>query len=249
MADQSGPRRTETAPFSPIRGLISDSDSQSYPPLEPQEDLQTVGHQLHHSVRQGDPIRPQKPSGPAPLDDSQDFQTVGNQPHHLVRLGDPFRTQTRSCPATLELREDLQTVGTQPHQSVPLRDPFRTQTRRCPATPELQEDLQTVGTQPHHSARLRDPFRPQTLRCPATLFVMLIHLSYTQWDHCPSTWGLKTVSHEAHKITVSHLLNFLFTRPLVDIMTPGSLNITDGSLNITHGSLELLYCSDPETVK
>ena len=193
MADQSGPRRTETAPFSPIRGLISDSDSQSYPPLEPQEDLQTVGHQLHHSVRQGDPIRPQKPSGPAPLDDSQDLQTVGNQPHHLVRLGDPFRTQTRSCPATLELREDLQ----------------------------------TVGTQPHHSVRLGDPFRPQTLRCPATLFVMLIHLSYTQWDHCPSTWGLKTVSHEAHKITVSHLLNFLFTRPLVDIMTPGSLNITD----------------------
>ena len=213
MADQSGPRRTETAPFSPIRGLISDSDSQSYPPLEPQEDLQTVGHQLHHSVRQGDPIRPQKPSGPAPLDDSQDLQTVGNQPHHLVRLGDPFRTQTRSCPATLELREDLQ----------------------------------TVGTQPHHSVRLRDPFRP--LRCPATLFVMLIHLSYTQWDHCPSTWGLKTVSHEAHKITVSHLLNFLFTRPLVDIMTPGSLNITHGSLNITHGSLELLYCSDPGTVK
>ena len=215
MADQSGPRRTETAPFSPIRGLISDSDSQSYPPLEPQEDLQTVGHQLHHSVRQGDPIRPQKPSGPAPLDDSQDLQTVGNQPHHLVRLGDPFRTQTRSCPATLELREDLQ----------------------------------TVGTQPHHSVRLGDPFRPQTLRCPATLFVMLIHLSYTQWDHCPSTWGLKTVSHEAHKITVSHLLNFLFTRPLVDIMTPGSLNITHGSLNITHGSLELLYCSDPGTVK
>ena len=215
MADQSGPRRTETAPFSPIRGLISDSDSQSYPPLEPQEDLQTVGHQLHHSVRQGDPIRPQKPSGPAPLDDSQDLQTVGNQPHHSVRLGDPFRTQTRSCPATLELREDLQ----------------------------------TVGTQPHHSVRLGDPFRPQTLRCPATLFVMLIHLSYTQWDHCPSTWGLKTVSHEAHKITVSHLLNFLFTRPLVDIMTPGSLNITHGSLNITHGSLELLYCSDPGTVK
>ena len=208
MADQSGPRRTETAPFSLIRGLISDSDSQSYPPLEPQEDLQTVGHQLHHSVRQGDPIRPQKPSGPAPLNDSQDLQTVGNQPHHLVRLGDPFRTQTRSCPATLELREDLQ----------------------------------TVGTQPHHSVRLGDPFRPQTLRCPATLFVMLIHLSYTQWDHCPSTWGLKTVSHEAHKITVSHLLNFLFTRPLVDIMTPGSLNIT-------HGSLELLYCSDPGTVK
>ena len=215
MADQSGPRRTETAPFSLIRGLISDSDSQSYPPLEPQEDLQTVGHQLHHSVRQGDPIRPQKPSGPAPLDDSQDLQTVGNQPHHSVRLGDPFRTQTRSCPATLELREDLQ----------------------------------TVGTQPHHSVRLGDPFRPQTLRCPATLFVMLIHLSYTQWDHCPSTWGLKTVSHEAHKITVSHLLNFLFTRPLVDIMTPGSLNITHGSLNITHGSLELLYCSDPGTVK
>ena len=208
MADQSGPRRTETAPFSLIRGLISDSDSQSYPPLEPQEDLQTVGHQLHHSVRQGDPIRPQKPSGPAPLDDSQDLQTVGNQPHHSVRLGDPFRTQTRRCPATLE----------------------------------LQEDLQTVGTQPHHSVRLGDPFRPQTLRCPATLFVMLIHLSYTQWDHCPSTWGLKTVSHEAHKITVSHLLNFLFTRPLVDIMTPGSLNIT-------HGSLELLYCSDPGTVK
>ena len=208
MADQSGPRRTETAPFSLIRGLISDSDSQSYPPLEPQEDLQTVGHQLHHSVRQGDPIRPQKPSGPAPLDDSQDLQTVGNQPHHSVRLGDPFRTQTRRCPATLE----------------------------------LQEDLQTVGKQPHYSVRLGDPFRPQTLRCPATLFVMLIHLSYTQWDHCPSTWGLKTVSHEAHKITVSHLLNFLFTRPLVDIMTPGSLNIT-------HGSLELLYCSDPGTVK
>ena len=215
MADQSGPRRTETAPFSLIRGLISDSDSQSYPPLEPQEDLQTVGHQLHHSVRQGDPIRPQKPSGPAPLDDSQDLQTVGNQPHHSVRLGDPFRTQTRRCPATLE----------------------------------LQEDLQTVGKQPHYSVRLGDPFRPQTLRCPATLFVMLIHLSYTQWDHCPSTWGLKTVSHEAHKITVSHLLNFLFTRPLVDIMTPGSLNITHGSLNITHGSLELLYCSDPGTVK
>ncbi|CAL8236459.1 unnamed protein product [Boreogadus saida] len=41
-------------PFSPIWGLISDSDSQSYPPLEPQEDLQTVGHQLHHSVRFGD---------------------------------------------------------------------------------------------------------------------------------------------------------------------------------------------------
>ena len=215
MADQSGPRRTETAPFSLIRGLISDSDSQSYPPLEPQEDLQTVGHQLHHSVRQGDPIRPQKPSGPAPLDDSQDLQTVGNQPHHSVRLGDPFRTQTRRCPANLE----------------------------------LQEDLQTVGKQPHYSVRLGDPFRPQTLRCPATLFVMLIHLSYTQWDHCPSTWGLKTVSHEAHKITVSHLLNFLFTRPLVDIMTPGSLNITHGSLNITHGSLELLYCSDPGTVK
>ena len=208
MADQSGPRRTETAPFSLIRGLISDSDSQSYPPLEPQEDLQTVGHQLHHSVRQGDPIRPQKPSGPAPLDDSQDLQTVGNQPHHSVRLGDPFRTHTRRCPANLE----------------------------------LQEDLQTVGKQPHYSVRLGDPFRPQTLRCPATLFVMLIHLSYTQWDHCPSTWGLKTVSHEAHKITVSHLLNFLFTRPLVDIMTPGSLNIT-------HGSLELLYCSDPGTVK
>ncbi|CAL8271399.1 unnamed protein product [Gadus morhua 'NCC'] len=69
-------------------------------------------------VRQGDPIRPQKPSGPAPLDDSQDLQTVGNQQHHSVRLRDPFRTQTRRCPATLELQEDLQTVGTQPHHSV-----------------------------------------------------------------------------------------------------------------------------------
>ncbi|CAL8400238.1 unnamed protein product [Gadus morhua 'NCC'] len=131
-----------------IRGLISDSDSQSYPPLEPQEDLQTVGHQLHHSVRQGDPIRPQKPSGPAPLDDSQDLQTVGNQLHHSVRLGDPFRTQTRRCPATLELQEDLKTVGNQPPHSVRLRYPFRTQTRRCPATLELQEDLQTVGNKP-----------------------------------------------------------------------------------------------------
>ncbi|CAL8265030.1 unnamed protein product [Gadus morhua 'NCC'] len=43
----------------PIRGLISDSDSQSNPPLEPQEDLQTVGHQLHHSVRLGDSSRTQ----------------------------------------------------------------------------------------------------------------------------------------------------------------------------------------------
>ncbi|CAL8359484.1 unnamed protein product [Gadus morhua 'NCC'] len=31
----------------------------SYPPLEPQEDLQTVGHQLHHSVRLGDSSRTQ----------------------------------------------------------------------------------------------------------------------------------------------------------------------------------------------
>jgi hypothetical protein len=74
----------------PIWGLISDSDSQSYPPLEPQEDLQTWGHQLHHSVRFGDSSRTQKQSGPAPLDDSQDLQTVGNQPPHSVRLRDLF---------------------------------------------------------------------------------------------------------------------------------------------------------------
>jgi hypothetical protein len=116
----------------PIWGLISDSDSQSYPPLEPQEDLQTWGHQLHHSVRFGDSSRTQKQSGPAPLDDSQDLQTVGNQPHRSVRLRDPFRTQTRRCPATLELQEDLQTVGNQPPHSVRLRDPFRTQTRGRP---------------------------------------------------------------------------------------------------------------------
>ncbi|CAL8392449.1 unnamed protein product [Boreogadus saida] len=66
----------------PIWGLISDSDSQSKPPLEPQEDLQTWGHQLHHSVRFGDSSRTQKQSGPAPLDDFQDLQTVGNQPPH-----------------------------------------------------------------------------------------------------------------------------------------------------------------------
>ncbi|CAL8404917.1 unnamed protein product [Boreogadus saida] len=65
-------------------------DSQSYPPLEPQEDLQTWGHQLHHSVRFGDSSRTQKQSGPAPLDDSQDLQTVGNQPPHSVRLRDLF---------------------------------------------------------------------------------------------------------------------------------------------------------------
>ncbi|CAL8401721.1 unnamed protein product [Boreogadus saida] len=74
----------------PIWGLISDSDSQSKPPLEPQEDLQTWGHQLHHSVRFGDSSRTQKQSGPAPLDDSQDLQTVGNQPPHSVRLRDLF---------------------------------------------------------------------------------------------------------------------------------------------------------------
>ncbi|CAL8395157.1 unnamed protein product [Boreogadus saida] len=65
-------------------------DSQSKPPLEPQEDLQTWGHQLHHSVRFGDSSRTQKQSGPAPLDDSQDLQTVGNQPPHSVRLRDLF---------------------------------------------------------------------------------------------------------------------------------------------------------------
>ncbi|CAL8302075.1 unnamed protein product [Gadus morhua 'NCC'] len=116
------PRKTETTETTQTwNSQESGADSQSYPPLEPQEDLQTVGHQLHHSVRQGDPIRPQKPSGPAPLDDSQDLQTVGNQPHHSVRLGDPFRTQTRRCPATLELQEDLKTVGNQPPHSVRLR--------------------------------------------------------------------------------------------------------------------------------
>ncbi|CAL8340432.1 unnamed protein product [Boreogadus saida] len=57
-------------------------NSQSKPPLEPQEDLQTWGHQLHHSVLFGDSSRTQKQSGPAPLDDSQDLQTVGNQPPH-----------------------------------------------------------------------------------------------------------------------------------------------------------------------
>ncbi|CAL8234560.1 unnamed protein product [Boreogadus saida] len=65
-------------------------NSQSYPPLEPREDLQTWGHQLHHSVRFGDSSRTQKQSGPAPLDDSQDLQTVGNQPPHSVRLRDLF---------------------------------------------------------------------------------------------------------------------------------------------------------------
>ncbi|CAL8367845.1 unnamed protein product [Boreogadus saida] len=71
-------------------GWADTPDSQSKPPLEPQEDLQTWGHQLHHSVRFGDSSRTQKQSGPAPLDDSQDLQTVGNQPPHSVRLRDLF---------------------------------------------------------------------------------------------------------------------------------------------------------------
>ncbi|CAL8234969.1 unnamed protein product [Boreogadus saida] len=136
MADQSGPRRTETAPFSPIRGLISDSDSQSYPPLEPQEDLQTVGHQLNHSVRLGDSSQTQthrvtllwslrKTSRLLAtnctiqsdkgtrfgLRSQVDLQTVGNQPHHSVRLGDPFDSEREVVPLLWSSRKTSRSLA------------------------------------------------------------------------------------------------------------------------------------------
>jgi hypothetical protein len=63
------------------------------------------------------------------------------------------------------------------------------------------------------------------------LTVCLLSPTYTRMGVCPSKRGLQTVSHEAHKITVSGLLNFLFTLPLgckVKKLDPWGSNSTPG---------------------
>jgi hypothetical protein len=53
-----------------------------------------------------------------------------------------------------------------------------------------------------------NPFRPRH-------FLSARPPTYTRMGVCPSKRGLLGVSHEAHKNTVSQLLYFLFSKPMV----------------------------------